>query len=422
MYQKLRSRWLLLIAVLTIVPQAPGWSASPASPPQKAAKVVLTDHTRKAVEASNVFAFDLYARLCRQEDDLFYSPASISTALSMAYLGAAGKTRRQMADVLHLEQVNVPEGFGSLGNLLSSGGRGYRLHMANRLWGQRGYPFRAEFLAATSRHFAAELTPLDFSQAAAASETINRWVEQQTEGKIQQLVSQDSLGDQMRLVLTNAIYFKGAWEDEFWKSSTQQAAFHLSATREVKLPLMYQQADFRYAENEVLQLVILPYAGRELSMVVLLPKQIDGLAALEQQLSAKNLKRWLSDARERNAQVFLPRFKVTRQVMLGDALRAMGMNLAFSRQADFSHISSALRGEGLMLSEVIHKAFVDVSEEGTEAAAATAVLAPAAAPLAAEPEKPAVFRADHPFVFLLRDERTGALLFIGRLIEPSAAN
>lgn len=202
------SRQLLSIALVTVMSPALTWATSPASQTKK--PNVITSDTRQAAEASNAFAFDLYAQLCRQEGNLFYSPASISTALAMAYVGSAGKTERQMAEVLHLNQVRVPEGFGALAGLLSNGDRGYRLRMANRLWGQKGYPFRAEFMAATSRHFRADLVPLDFRRANTARQAINRWIDEQTEGRIQQLIPSGGIDAQMRLVLTNAIYFMSA--------------------------------------------------------------------------------------------------------------------------------------------------------------------------------------------------------------------
>ncbi|HET6880865.1 MAG TPA: serpin family protein [Pirellulales bacterium] len=388
----------------------------PADPPKK---IEITDDVLAVAAKSNAFACDLYAQLCQQNGNLFYSPASISTALAMAYAGSAGKTHDQLAQVLHFELADdrLHAGFGTLGLILNSGNKNYRLQMANRLWGAKNYPFSPEFLSATRTHYGAGLTQLNFVQAETARQTINGWIEQQTNGKIRDLVPPGAVDADTRLVLTNAIYFKGAWQDEFWKNATQPAVFHRSKTDETKVPMMHRSGHFGYGETKDLQLLNLPYAGGDLSMIVLLPKPIDGLDHLERQLTAKNLGDWTAAAGERLVQVYLPKFKLTSDFQLGPALRSLGMNLAFSREADFSRMSSV---EGLLLSDVIHKAFVDVSEEGTEAAAATAVPpAPSAAPVG-EPEKPVVFRADHPFVFLIRDNRTQALLFLGRLVSPSA--
>jgi serpin B len=220
-----------------------------------------------------------------------------------------------------------------------------------------------------------------------------------------------------RLVLTNAIYFKGDWTEPFKKEATQEAPFHLSREQRTTVPLMHRTDDFRYAAVDDLQILELPYGQQgHLSMVVLLPKAVDGLPQMEKKLSSENLQTWLAGLRSREVRVFLPRFKMTSQFQLKDVLESMGMTSAFTPgAADFSRLSS--EGE-LFLSAVIHKAFVDVNEEGTEAAAATAAtVALTAAPVAQEP---AVFRADHPFVFLIRDNRTQSILFLGRLMNPKS--
>jgi serpin B len=387
----------------------------PADPPQK---IEITEDARQAAQSSNAFAFDLYSELRRQDGNLFYSPASISTALAMTYAGAAGDTGRQMAEVLHFDQADEPlhSGFGTLGRLLNGQNRGVRLQMGNRLWGAKGYPFLPGFLAATREHYGAELLQLDFAQPEPSRQAINRWIEQQTGGKIQNLVPSGAVSPDTRLVLTNAIYFHGAWQDEFWKNATKPAPFHRTKTAQNQVPLMHRSGHFGYSETENVQVLSLPYVGGELSMVILLPKEIDGLEKLESRLRAETLDGWIASQGSKLVNVFLPKFKVTSQFSLAQTLRSMGMELAFSDQADFSRMSSA---EDVMLSEVIHKAFVDVNEEGTEAAAATAVIAPRAAPVS-EPEKPIEFRADHPFVFLIRDNRTQAVLFLGRMVNPAA--
>jgi serpin B len=216
-------------------------------------------------------------------------------------------------------------------------------------------------------------------------------------------------------VLTNAIYFKGNWQDQFGKAVTQDAPFHVSADREVAVPMMHQVKSFGYRAVDDLQVLEMPYAKGELSMIVLLPKEIEGLADLEKKVTQENIEQWTKGLRRQKVIVYLPRFKMDSQFSLKDTLQAMGMTLAFDdRKANFSRMS---RGEGLYISAVVHKAFVDVNEEGTEAAAATGVImAPLSEPI--RPEQPPVFRADHPFVFLIRDNQTGSILFMGRVVNP----
>lgn len=383
----------------------------------KAKAVEITDDVRAVARSNNRFAFDLYQHLREDKGNLFFSPASISTALAMTYAGAGGPTKTEMAQVLHfdLAEERLHGGFGTLGEILNSAEKGYRLSMANRLWGAKTYPFRPEFLKTTREQYGAELAQLDFARTEEARQTINAWVEEQTNGRIEDLIPSGVLDAMTRLVLTNAVYFKGAWDEEFSKRATQDAPFRLSRDRQVKVPTMRQTDRFGYAETDDLQLLELPYEGHDLSMVIVLPKSVDGLPDLETKLTAESVQKWMSGLRRRDVRVFLPRFKLTSQFELADVLRAMGMPLAFSERADFSGMSTV---ESLMLSQVVHKAFVDVSEEGTEAAAATAVVvAPTAAP-AGDRDEPVVFRADHPFVFLIRDNRTGAVLFVGRVVNP----
>ncbi len=376
--------------------------------------VQITKNVQKVAQSTNEFAFALYKHLRSGDNNLFFSPASISTALAMSYAGAEGQTKQQMAQVLHfdLKESQLEEGFGMLAEILNSGEKGYQLNMANRLWGQKTYPFRPEFLTITKKVYGAELAQVNFAEGEKVRQEINAWVEKQTNGKIENLIPPGVLDAMTRLVLTNAIYFKGTWAEEFSKQATEEAPFHLSANKQTQVPMMRQTEKFPYTETDKLQVLELPYGGDDLSMIVLLPKQNDGLAEVENKLTAQNLQEWTKNLRKRQAHVFLPKFTLTSEFRLADVLRAMGMTLAFSGQADFSGISSA---EGLTISEVVHKAYVDVNEEGTEAAAATGVVIMATA---ARPQEPVTFRADHPFAFLIRDNRTGTVLFLGRMVNP----
>lgn len=377
----------------------------------------ITDDLRSVARAENAFALELYARLKGQDGNLFFSPPSISTALAMTSAGARGDTEKQIAATLHfdLPPDRLHAAYGTLGEILNAANKNYRLSMANRLWAAKGHPFRPEFLALTRDRYGAELAPLDFARAEEARRTINAWVEQQTNDRIKELVPPGVLDAMTRLVLTNAIFFKGNWADEFQKSATRDAPFRLAGGGEVRVPLMHQTDNFAYGETDGVQLLELPYAGGDLAMLVLLPREA-GPASLEAKLSAKAVEEWSSGMRGRKVDLYLPRFKTTAEFRLGRTLSAMGMPLAFSDAADFSGMSSA---EDLKISEVIHKAFVEVNEQGTEAAAATAVVI---APTAARPvpeEPPVLFRADHPFLFLIRDRRTETILFVGRVAEPT---
>jgi len=380
-------------------------------------------------EATNAFAVDLYARLAAAEGNLFFSPASLETALGMTYAGARGRTADQMAAVLHLPKggpadAALHRALGGFSRDLSAakgaGGqpRPYEFAVANALWGQTGYRFLPEFLGLVKSSYGADLEQLDFAKDTdAARKTINAWVENQTRDKIPDLIGPGVLRDDTRLVLTNAIYFKGRWVAPFKKEATKREPFHPAPERPVETDLMHGWGHWPYVEGPDFQALRLPYEGKELSMVVLLPKQVDGLAAIEKSLGAAALAEWLGKMRRTEIVLTLPKFKTTAAFELNQTLAAMGMADAFSQTvADFSGMTAE---ERLFISKVIHKAFVDVGEEGTEAAAATAVaVAPMAMPMPA-PEPLVQFRADHPFICIIRHEPTGAILFMGRLADPT---
>ena len=391
-------------------------------PPRKVhrnASSTPQEHVSAVVDAGNHFAFDLYERLRSAEGNLFFSPASISVALTMTYVGAAENTEAEMAKVLHLQmpkaQLNEEMRAVLSSWKTSDKKQGYRLEVANRLWGQEGFKFLADYLRVTREDFGAELARLDFNQAETARETINKWVEDNTQDKIKNLIPSASAVKGARLVLTNAVYFKGDWREQFNKSRTKDESFHVSATHKVQAPLMNEQHHFQYAEEDGVQLLELPYGDGSLSMVVLLPKKIDGLAELEEKLTAASLEKWRADAQSRDVIVFLPKFRTTAEFQLEGVLKSLGMASAFDpSSADFSGMDGK---KDLFISAALHKAFVDVNEEGTEAAAATGVVVRAMAIRRTQP--PAVFRADHPFVFLIRDNRNDAILFLGRVVDPT---
>lgn len=382
--------------------------------------IQVTQEAKDVAEASNQFAFDLYQHVRRQEGNLFFSPASISAALAMTYAGSVGDTQREMATVLKLQgKPRIHEGFSTMLSLLncSQQDNGYSLSTANRLWGAANFQFEAPFLALTRNQYRAELEQLDFGNSENARRTINDWVEVQTRHKIKGLIPANLLNSQTRLVLTNAISFEGGWNEEFSKNATKNAPFRVTFNQTTQVPTMRQTATFRYGENADAQILELPYRGDDLAMLLVLPKAVDGIGGLETNLTSDNVVQWASVSQWRLVEVHLPKFKMNSQFRLSDILRSMGLATAFSSRADFSAMSQS---EGMMISEVVHQAFVDVNEKGTEAAAATAVvLAPTAAVgEPAPPPKPVMFRADHPFVFAIRDNRTGSVLFLGRVQNP----
>jgi serpin B len=374
------------------------------------------------VQGNNAFAVELYAKLRAQEGNLFFSPYSISAALAMTHAGARGKTETQMTEALHFprqradDREQFHQAFGAIiKDLNARGGEGrYELIIANALWGQKGYEFLKGFLRCIEDNYDGRLEEVDFAgDTESARRTINAWVEQKTRDKIKDLIPKGVLNQLTRLVLTNAIYFKGNWAHQFKKEKTKDAPFTLAGGKKVDTPMMNQMGRFGYMEMEDFQGLELPYVNNELSMIIFLPKQAGGLADFETKLTAENLSQWQAKLRKREVIVSVPKFKETCQFSLADVLKQLGMTDAFSpAEADFSGMNGR---KELFISEVIHKAFVDVNEEGTEAAAATGVVVGLTS---MGPKETPVFRADHPFLFLIRDNKSGSILFIGRVMNP----
>jgi len=370
------------------------------------------------VKGNDAFAFDLYAKLREKGGNLFFSPESISTALAMTYAGARGETAEQMAKTLHftLKPDQLHPAFRTLIEELNGAGkkRGYLLSVANALWGQKGYSFQRDFLELTRKNYGAGLREVDFAgDTEAARKSINAWVEKETKDRIKDLLQPEVLDSSTRLVLTNAIYFKGDWDRQFKKDLTRKEPFHLSADKKIDVPTMHDTGHFKYLDGESFQALEMPYKAKELSMVVLLPKKIDGLGELEKALTPGKVAEWLPKLRQQEVAASLPKFKATSEFSLADTLSAMGTKQLFRQgTADLSGMNGQ---RNLFVSAVIHKAYVEVNEEGTEAAAATGVIVKEdAAPVRAE------FRADHPFFFLIRDNHSGSILFIGRVVNPQA--
>lgn len=372
---------------------------------------------QELVEGNAAFALDLYRVLFDREENLFYSPYSLSAVLAMTYAGARGETERQMAEALHytLTQAQLHPAFNALDLALASpaeGEQAYRLRIANALWGQQGHEFLAPFLDTLAQNYGAGLRVVDFHRANEALRVINGWVGDQTEGKIEELLPPGSVDDQTALVLTNAVYFQATWLHPFADAMTHNGAFTLLDGRQVTVPLMEQVAMLGYSERSGLQAVELPYAESTLAMVILLP-DAGTFEAFAQGLDAAELHAILGDIQPADVRLAMPRFRFEAGFELQEGLMELGMVDAFGAGADFSGMDGTRE---LFIDEVYHKAFVDVDEAGTEAAAASAVVMKRGKP-ATEHE----VQVNRPFLTLIRDTDTGAILFLGHVVDPSLA-
>jgi serpin B len=383
------------------------------------------------VEGNSALAFDLYRFLAEQEGNknLFYSPYSISLALAMTYAGAGSETEDEMAEALHflLSQERLHPAFNALDQELAQRGEGaegkdtadgqdsegFRLNVANAIWGQEDYQFLDTFLDVLAQNYGAGLRTLDFAGSPEESRVaINDWVSEQTEGKIEDLIPQGGIDALTRLVLTNAIYFNAAWANPFEEAATGEETFSLLDGSEVSVPMMRQSESLGYAEGDGYQAVELPYDGREMSMVVVVPDWGE-FGAFEDSLDAGQVEAIIEKLSRRQVALRMPTFEFDARFSLKEVLAALGMSQAFSGAADFSDMTGK---KDLFISDVFHKAFVSVDEAGTEAAAATAVVMR----LTSAAPDPVEVNVDHPFLFLIRDVKTGAILFVGRVVDPSA--
>ncbi|XP_041101208.1 leukocyte elastase inhibitor-like [Polyodon spathula] len=374
--------------------------------------------------ANTSFALDLFKKLSndRKAGNIFYSPLSISSALAMVYLGARGNTAAEMAQSVHFNksQDDVHSGFRALISDINKQGAPYKLCLANRLYGEKSFDFVKEFIQDTKKFYQAELEAVDFVNASeAARQNINSWVQSQTQDKIQNLLAKGTVDDLTRLVLVNAIYFKGNWGKKFSESETRERSFRLSKNGTKPVQMMQQKAKFNlsFIPEVNSQIIELPYVGDELSMLIILPTEIEddstGLEKLERELTFENLMKWTKPEMMGNTEVTvtLPKFKLEETYDLKSVLISLGMVDAFDVcKSDFSGMSP---NNELVLSKVVHKSFVEVNEEGTEAAGATgAIMRLRCARI------PVQFNADHPFLFFIRHNKTRNILFYGRFSSP----
>ncbi|KAM9307943.1 leukocyte elastase inhibitor-like [Gastrophryne carolinensis] len=368
------------------------------------------------------FSLDLF-RILSQSDNtgnIFFSPVSISAALAMVYMGAKGRTAEQLSKTLHFDKVeNIHSSFQTLNSQINKkAGSSYKLNLANRLFGEQTFNFRTEFVSSLQSLYQAKVGTVDFITAyEAARKEINAWVAEQTNGKIPEVLPEGSLDTNTRLVLVNAIYFKGDWAEKFNAAETVDAPFRLSKNEQKMVKMMYQKKKlpFGFVQDIGLRLLELPYVDHALSMIILLPDNIDdnttGLQKLEKELTREKLQEWTQNMYPIDVHVHIPKFKLEENYKLKSTLSTLGMPDIFDAgHADLSGMSDS---KNLFMSEVVHKTFVEVNEEGTEAAAATAGIA---VMMCLMPEEE--FNADHPFLFFIRHNITGSILFAGRYSSP----
>ncbi|XP_026109886.1 leukocyte elastase inhibitor isoform X6 [Carassius auratus] len=382
--------------------------------------------------ANTQFSLNLFKKISEGNatKNVFYSPISISSALAMVSLGAKGNTAAQMFKVIshlcispHVKEDQIHSSFNKLMSELKKPGAPYVLSLANRLYAEQSYQFVEKFLNDTKTYYKAELEEVDFKKKSeAARANINKWVEKNTQEKIKNLLPQGSVNDATKLVLVNAIYFKGNWEKKFPKEATRDGQFKLNKAQTKPVKMMYQESKFPLGFIPELnsQVLELPYIGKNLSMLIILPNKIQdettGLQKLEKALTYEKLMEWTKPNKmlQEQVQVSLPRFKMEESYDMKSLLISMGMEDVFDLQK--VNLSGMSPNNDLVVTKVIHKAFVEVNEEGTEAAAATGVVILGATAL--KPEDPKIFIADHPFLFFIRHNPSNSILFYGRFCSP----
>lgn len=386
---------------------------------------------QEVVNANNKFAFEIYSELDKVENgNMFYSPYSIFAALAMVYEGARGQTADEMKSVFYFPETNILRpNFAAIYNGINQENNAYELRTGNALWAQHDYKFLKDYTSRVEKYYGGKVANLDFKKETEKSrQTINAFIEEQTNNKIKDLIPVGVLSQMSRLVLTNAIYFKGNWKWEFDKSYTRDQDFKITPTKIVKTPMMYmkpEKAKFNYADLENLQILELPYKGEKISMLILLPKQgeyydyetgkriVYNYTLKDIELSSEKLNEYKSQMKEiKLDSIFIPKFEFDTKYFLADTLSAMGMPTAFTINADFSGMNGIRE---LFITKVIHQAYVKVDEKGTEAAAATVIsfIEVASMPRYIE------FRADHPFIFIIQERETGNILFMGRVVDPT---
>jgi serpin B len=365
----------------------------------------------RVVKANNQFAFELYDELSKEHENVFFSPYSIDVALTMTYEGANGKTKEEIGRALHIPTDDMlrRSSYAKLYNILNNKSNSYILKTANALWIQRDFRILDSYKEVISKYYCGKVENIDFkNNPDKAREIINNWVKKETEGKIRELIPKNGVNDMTRLVITNAIYFKGTWEREFDKDKTHDEDFWINKDKKVKVKMMTTRGVFNYAEDAKFQVLELPYKGDDIAMLVFLPKDINPNVSL----SIDEFYSLKDNLKEEEIEVFIPKFKMEMGYNLNRPLYNLGIREAFSYDADFSKIDGK---KDLFIQNVFHKAFIEVNEEGTEAAAATAVVVGLKS---APPKEYKIFKANHPFIFFIVDKRTDLILFMGKIVNP----
>jgi serpin B len=379
-----------------------------------------TEGLSNVVDANNKFAIDLYSKYKTNDGNVFFSPYSISTALAMTYEGARGQTAEEMQKVFYFPEDSntMRNGYANLYAEINKPGKKYKLSAANALWAENDFQFLDEYFNVVDQYYNGKVTNLNFKQDSEGSRvTINNWVEDKTNDKIKDLIPSGLITPMTRLVLTNAVYFKGEWVKQFNKDDTIERDFTTDSNNVVKAFMMQRTDDesiYNYGENNILQILEMPYSGDDLSMLIILPKD-NNLEDVEKAFTTDKLSDWKDELKEQRVNVLLPSFKFETKYFMAEDLAEMGMPTAFGNAADFSGMTGKM---DLAISQVIHQAFVEVNEEGTEAAAATAVIMRETSTGLGGPTIP-VFNANHPFIFIIQQKDTGNILFMGRVSNPT---
>jgi serpin B len=371
------------------------------------------------VKGNSKFAFELYKSLAgeKQDENLFFSPFSISSALAMTYAGARNETQLEMNKTLHfgLDQPKMHADFSSLLNKIIYQGDITQLCIANSLWAQKDYVFLEDYFNMVKMKYGAGIENVDFINNAEREKTrlkINEWIERKTNDKIKEIIQPGMLNDQSRLVLVNAIYFLGKWDDPFNKELTSKGLFHLTPKNTTETFFMNNTLGLNYFEDETMQTIEIPYEGNKFSMIIILPKSGSDIEAVEKSMNDDRYLQIAGSLKYETVQLSMPKFKTTCKYYLNETLLKLGMTISFSDYADFSGMTGS---RDLKIDEVIHQAYIDVSEKVTEAAAATAVFMRT---MSANTIQNKVFIADHPFMFMITETETGSILFMGKVMNP----
>lgn len=370
---------------------------------------------KDVVTGNNEFTFSLYDEINNEATNVFFSPYSISSALAMTYNGARETTKAEMADVMnfHKNEEILSKNFSELNSHITNlSSKKIQLNIANSIWGQQDYGFEKRFLELNNKYYGAGVKEVNFRENyKSIRKDINKWVEDKTQEKIKDLIKKNMLDPMTRMVLVNAIYFNGKWEYPFDEKDTHEDVFYVYAECETKVDFMRRQVSLKYYEDDLAQAIEIPYSGKSLSMMVILPKERYGMEQLEEKLDEELYDSYQNSMTTKKVKLTLPKFKITEDYELNDPLKNLGMESAFGKNADFSGMTGK---KDLYISNVVHKSFVEVNEEGTEAAAATGVVMRKTSVNLDKKE----FKADHPFIFFIKDNQHDTILFMGRIMNP----